>query len=201
MATTKGAIILAIASIATLGAATTASAQSSPMGNNGYWPPYSQGGYIGLNVGKPNYKTDDPAGFTTDDPSVGLHVYTGSMFSQYLGAEIGYLNMGTQDRAGGETKAQGINLSLVGRAPIADRFSLLGKIGTTYGRTKTTSSPLSGVTAGKESGFNLSYGIGAQYDINQQWAVSLDWSRNKFDFAGNTSENVDMTSIGLKYKF
>ena len=138
--------------------------------------------------------------FACDDSDTAGSIYFGSMFRDNLGAELAYGNMGRVSRGGGDTKAHGLNLSLVGKAALTPAFSLLGKVGTTYGRTKTTSAAGSGVTAGSDNGFGLSYGIGASYDFTPNVAATINWDSHDFRFAGGR-DPVRMTSVGLQYKF
>jgi opacity protein-like surface antigen len=166
------------------------------------WLPYTNNGYIGLNVGRPRYST--PCGntiFNCDDPSASFNVYAGGMFNSFLGAEIGYLHMGDADRAGGTTRAQGINLSLVGRVPVSSRFSVFGKLGTTYGRTRTGAAAGSGITGGRDSGWGEAYGLGASFDFTNNWSAVLEWQRHRFHFAGDQRDFVRTTSLGVKYRF
>ena len=60
------------------------------------------------------------------------------MVGNYWGVEVGYLDLGRIAREGGKTRAQGLNLSLVGKAPLASSFGVFGRLGTTYGRTETS---------------------------------------------------------------
>jgi opacity protein-like surface antigen len=158
-------------------------------------------GYMGLNIGKSDFRAGCGNGaFACDDSDTAGSIYFGSMFRDNLGAELGYVNMGRVSRGGGDTKAHGLNLSLVGKAALTPAFSLLGKVGTTYGRTKTTSAAGSGVTAGSDNGFGLSYGIGASYDFTPNVAATINWDSHDFRFAGGR-DPVRMTSVGLQYKF
>ena len=58
-----------------------------------------------------------------------------------FGFELGYTDFSQVNRAGGRTKANGVNLSLIGKLPLGDAFNLLGKVGTLYGRTDVSSAP------------------------------------------------------------
>lgn len=166
------------------------------------WLPYTNNGYIGLNVGRPKYSTScGSAVFNCDDPSAAANVYVGGMFNSFLGAELGYLHMGDADRAGGTTRAQGVNLSLVGRIPVGSMFSVFGKLGTTYGRTRTEAMAGSGITGGKDSGWGGSYGVGASIDFTNNWSAVLEWQRHRFHFAGDQRDYVRTTSLGAKYRF
>ncbi len=94
-----------------------------------------------------------------------------------LGVELGYLNAGKARRLGGDTEAHGFNLSLVGRAPVNEQFDLFGKVGTTYGRTRTSGASGLGVQTGKEDGFGMSYGVGARWAFTPQWAAVIEWGK------------------------
>lgn len=189
-------------------AAGLAQAQTSPMGSSSYdagrrsWLPYTNNGYIGLNLGRSKYSTScGSSAFGCDDSGNFGSVVLGGMFHPNFGAEIGYLNMGDSDRAGGTTRAQGLNLSLVGRAPLGSQFSVFGKLGTTYGRTRTSAAAGSGVQAGKDSGWGAAYGLGASWDFSPNWSATLEWQRHRFEFAGNRDDWVRATSLGVRYRF
>jgi hypothetical protein len=163
--------------------------------------PYTRNGYIGLNVGKPHYSVPcGPVG-DCDNPSASADLYVGGMFNRYASIEFGYLHMGDADRGGGETRAQGLNLSLVGHAPVWSNLSLYGKVGTTYGRTNVERPLGVGLATGHESGWGPSYGFGATWDFNNNWSAVLDWQRNKFEFAGVGKEWVRATSLGVRYRY
>lgn len=190
---------LALAAVTAI-AALPASAQTSTSSSSSMMPGLSRG-YMGLNIGKSDFRAGCGNGaFACDDSDTAGSIYFGSMFRDNLGAELGYVNMGRVSRGGGDTKAHGLNLSLVGKAALTPAFSLLGKVGTTYGRTKTTSAAGSGVTAGSDNGFGLSYGIGASYDFTPNVAATINWDSHDFRFAGGR-DPVRMTSVGLQYKF
>ena len=79
-------------------------------------------------------------GLSCDDGETAFKITAGGIASNIFRREVGYLNMGKIDFAGGSQRAQGLNLSLVGSLPIAAGFSAFGKIGTTYGWTDTSGS-------------------------------------------------------------
>lgn len=186
----------AILSVAALTAAAGAQAQSN-------YALYSPGAsYVGLNVGSSNYSLGNGFGpFGSDDSDTVYNIYTGTFFTPNLGFEVGYTNFGKIDRAGGNTKAEGINLSLVGRAPITQSFNIFGKLGTTYGRTDVSAFPGTGITSGKENGFGVSYGIGAEYSFNPQLSAVLQYDEHKLKFAGSGRDRVNATTVGLRYRF
>ena len=163
--------------------------------------PYSTQGYVGINVGRPDYELDcGLGGFNCSDSTTSFNLYTGGMFTQYLGAEIGYVNLGKMRWGDGSSKAHGINVSLVGRVPLG-AFNVFGKLGTTYGRTEVTASPLSGIPTGKASGWAGSYGAGIGFDLTPRSSIVLEWARYDMRFAGVGKREINTTSIGYVHRF
>jgi hypothetical protein len=163
--------------------------------------PYSTNGYIGLNIGQPDWSIPcTGGGFGCSESNTAYNIYTGGMFNQYFGAELGYVDFGKFERGGGRTRAAGVNLSLVGHLPLG-AFNVYGKIGTLYGRTDTTSSPVSGLGTGKRSGWEGSYGVGVGYQLSQRSMVVLEWNRYDLDFADVGRRDISTTSLGYVYRF
>lgn len=166
------------------------------------WLPPAGRSYLGLNLGRSNYNI--PCGsiaFLCDDSDRAVRLYAGTMVGNFWGVELGYLNMGRIARAGGETRGQGLNLSLVGKAPLARSFGVFGKVGTTYGRTETSALAGSGIAAGDERGFGLSYGAGVSFDFTPRLSAVLEWESNDFRFTGSGRDPVRSTSLGLQYRY
>lgn len=180
----------------------SSSASSSASGStNPSWYAHS-GGYIGFNAGRSLYSLSSGAGgFPAESRDSIYSIYGGSYFSDNFGLELGYTDFGRIHRAGGTTKAHGLNLSLVGRLPLAESFQLTGRLGSTYGRTEVTASSTSGFSNGTKSGFGLSYGVGVSYDFSTNWSAVLQWDRYKLDFASTGRDPVSSTTVGLKYRF
>lgn len=188
------ATVLALAALA---AGASAQAQSSNYTLNA---PGAR--YIGMNVGKSDFSVGNGNGiFSSESKDTAYSIYGGSYFNNNLGMELGFTDFGKINRAGGTTKAQGFNLSLVGRLPLSPAFNLLGKVGTTYGRTDVSSFPGSGVASGSESGFGVSYGVGAEYAFNPQLSAVVQYDSHDLKFAGNGRDRVSATTAGLRYKF
>lgn len=210
----------AAALIALPAAAQTSSSSTSTRGGPMSWLPGagSGTGYLGLNIGRSRFHSECGVRdvFRDLDLDCGLrdnsyHLYAGGglgglggmmgRMGGMLGGELGYVDMGRISRGGGTTRARGLNLSLVGRAPIAAGFGVYGKVGTTYGWTRTSSTVGSGVTSGKERGFGLSYGVGASYDFTPNLAAVLAWDSHDFRFAGGDRDPIRTTSLGLQYRY
>lgn len=174
-------------------------AQAQNMASSLYTPGSA---YLELGVGQSDFSLGNGTGlFGSDKRDTSYSIRGGSYNSANLGLEIGYTDFGSINRAGGSTKAQGINLSLLGKLPLNASFNLLGKVGTTYGHTRVSSSPFSGVAEGSESGFGLSYGLGAEYLFTPQWSAVLQYEEHKLKFAGGETDRVGLTTVSARYRF
>jgi len=164
--------------------------------------PYTRRGYFGINLGRPDFKNGCGNGvYTCDNPNVGMSLYTGGFFNEWFGMELGYMNTGKADRAGGDTSAQGVSVNLVARAPMG-AFNVFAKGGAIYGQTKVSTGILSDVPAGKRRGWGGTYGAGIGYDFTPSSGVVLEWTRNEMRFPGiSDRQNVDLTSLGYVHRF
>lgn len=182
-------------------AALTAGAGAQAQMNN--YALYSPGsGYVGLNIGQSDYGLENGlGGFDSDKRKTAYNIYTGSFFHPNFGMEVGYTHFGTINRAGGETKSDGANLSLIGRAPISPQFNLLGKLGVTYGWTDVSAAPASGIDSGTERGFGASYGVGAEFVFNPQVSAVLQYDEHRLKFITTGRDRVSATTVGLRYRF
>jgi opacity protein-like surface antigen len=190
-----------IVAAATLTAAGGAQAQSQTA--SGMSSTYSQGiSYIDLGVGQSDYSLGNGLGiFDSDQGHTSYSLRGGRYFSSNWGMELGYTDFGSVNRAGGSTKADGINLSLVGKMPISPVFNLLGKVGTTYSRTEVSSNPASGIVAGSENAFGLSYGLGAEYSFTPQISVVLQYESADMKFAGDRNDRVGNTTLSARFSY
>ncbi|MCY7316175.1 MAG: outer membrane beta-barrel protein [Rubrivivax sp.] len=162
--------------------------------------PFTRRGYVGINVGRPELKADCGVFYGCDDPDASLQLYTGGMVNDWLGAELGYLNTGRADRAGGSTRSQGVNLSAVFKLPLG-AFNVFGKAGGTYGETRVSTGLLSNVPSGKKRGWGASYGAGVGFDITPTSGLVLQWDRTEFTYPGKGRQDVDITSVGYLFRF
>lgn len=105
--------------------------------------------YFGIGAGQTRGKLDEQRifGRVVTPPAGGFaNNSLAADRRDYLGAELGYFNLGKQGftanttPAGvlnGEVRLQGANLDLVATVPLTTNLSLLGRAGATYGRTRT----------------------------------------------------------------
>jgi len=190
-----------IAAAAALTLAASVNAQSRPSDNNA--SRYTAGSsYIDLGVGQSDFSLGNGIGvFGSDQGDRSYSVRYGRYFSDVWGMEAGYTDFGSISRAGGRTKADGINISLLGKMPLSTAFNILGKIGTTYSRTDVSSNPASGIVAGSQNGYKLSYGLGVEYIFTTNMSAVLQYETHDMKFAGDRNDRVGATTLSARYNF
>jgi hypothetical protein len=162
---------------------------------HGYSIPGSSS-YIGLSLGR---------GLTSDCPATQLfcesrdrsaQLYAGRMFGTHWGAEVGYVDTGRLLQPLGESRGQGLNASLVGRAHVSS-FGVFGKVGATYGHSDTSVMG-NAAAGGPEQGFGLSWGGGLSYNITPRLSATFEWVSYDLRMQGGP---VRSTSLGLRYRY
>ncbi|HQX61250.1 MAG TPA: outer membrane beta-barrel protein [Burkholderiaceae bacterium] len=201
MTSSKRVLSTLCVAAAALGAGSAALAQSTSTTSPSS-PYYAAGNsYVGVNVGRSDFSLNSGTGlFASEQRDNSYNFAAGTYFDRNFGVELGYTHFGNIQRGGGDTRAQGINLSAIGRLPLSTSFNLLGKLGTTYARTRVTSAPGSGISSGSENGFGLSLGLGAEYVFTPALSAVLQYELHDLKFAGGR-DHVANTSIGLRYRF
>ena len=191
---------LSVAAAAVVSSFTFAQTRGNAQETQYSFIPYTAYGYVGGNVGRSDYKGNHcQPGYQCDDSDIGGKLYAGGKINKFLGVELGYVNLGKFDRNGGDKRAQGADLHLLGSVPLADAFNAYIKAGGIYGWTKTTAATPAVVT-GSEEEFNWSYGAGLQYDVNPAWAVRADWDQYRLKYT-DRRDNVGLYSVGAVYKY
>lgn len=86
-----------------------------------------------------------------------------------------------------ERDVSGFGLDLVASAPVANGFSILGKLGAFRGKVESTTTIAGDVVFNDGLGGNtrsatdndtvLKFGVGAEYAFTPQWSARLEWER------------------------
>jgi opacity protein-like surface antigen len=156
--------------------------------------------YLGLNIGRGQLDTSCAAtALVCENKDRPATLYAGTMFSSHWGAEFAYVDTGPFWRGAAESRAQGLNLSVVGRYRVAPSLGVFGKLGTTYGRTDTSMMG-NAAASGPDQGFGLSFGGGVSYEITPRLSATLEWDSRELRFA-NGREPVRSTSLGLQWRY
>jgi OOP family OmpA-OmpF porin len=156
-----------------------------------------QGPYIGGNLGAARLKGDDAPGLPTDRSSTGYKLYGGYGFTSNVAVEAGYADTGKFDSSAGSLRGRGLFADAVGRLPVAQDFSLLGRVGLVHGRLRDGRNGAS-LT---ETATNFKGGLGAQYDLSKNSAIRGEWERYRFDTPNSGTAKADLFTVGYKHQF
>ena len=131
----------------------------------------------------------------------GLKLAIGNQFSPNAALEFGYADLGEAKFTAGvvtcKGDASGFGASLVGILPAANQFSFTGRIGLFRSDSSISCSAGAASVSDSETSINLTFGVGARYDITKTVGVRGEWER--FDL-GDYGD-VDMLLLGIMVKF
>jgi OmpA-OmpF porin, OOP family len=185
--------------------------------------------YGGVSVGQSRARIDDSqitskllgSGLSTssmadENRDFGYKLFGGYKFNKNFAVEGGYFNLGefgftsTTNPTGsltGRLKVQGLNFDAVGTLPLANDFSVFGRVGLQYAQTKDNFTATGQVVVldsnPSTSQANIKIGAGVQYDVGQPGGLSVrgEWERYRINDAVGTRGDIDMLSVGVVYLF
>ena len=182
------------------------------------WPAWSQdaGFYLGASIGQSQAKDtcDDSAGFSCDDQDTAWKVFAGYQFNRHLAVEAGYTDLGEFGLSGvlggvsvrGTIEVTAFELMGVGSFPVAERFSLYGKLGLYRAETEQTITgtfgPVTRTDSVSESNTDLTFAFGARFDITRNLGIRAEWQRYLDVGGGEIGEDdIDVLSLGVLWRF
>lgn len=191
------------------------------------------GPYIGGNLGSTKAKfSRDPIittlsgqGFGSPSSDVrnygtGFKAFGGYQLNRNFAIEGGYFDLGKSSYTvntaplgipiptgnfSGNTKVTGLNLDLVGIAPLTEQFSVFGRVGAAFAKSRANFSSTGALPAypasSNRSDTNIKVGLGIQYAITEALAVRAEFERYRINDPVRNSGHIDMASVGLVYRF
>lgn len=154
---------------------------------------HAEGPYIGGSLGGSHFNGPDIGNVSSDRSSTGGKVYGGYGFTPNIAVEAGYADLGKTSGPAGEVKSRGAFVDLVGKVPISQSFSAIGRVGAYNGRTTIPGGD-------SDTKTNAKYGLGVQWDMNKQTAIRGEWERYRFDAFGDKTD-ADLYTVGVNYQF
>ena len=182
--------------------------------------------YFGVSVGQSKTEIDangvtsgllpgvSATSSTSDEKDTAYKLFGGYQFNRNLAIEGGYFNLGNNSfnavtspagTLAGETKAQGLNLDLVGTLPLTERLSALARIGAHHTWSKSTFSgtgaaaAVAGSSKRDDGGYKV--GLGLQYELNPSMWLRGELERYRVKDAVGQRANVDLLSVSLVFPF
>ena len=122
----------------------------------------------------------------------------------YLG-KADFLSITNRGNIGGSKEASLYNLDLVAKLPVNEQFSVLGKFGVYYWRTRNDMpNPFTlGTSTFNDSGFDFKIGAGVQYDFTPRFGLRGEFERfngvGKNETTGDSK--VNQVTVGAVLKF
>ena len=186
-------INVAFVGLASLGVASIASAATLPAG------------YVGVQIGQgdTHFGKSDVKNVTSanvDSKDLAGRVFAGYQFNENLAAELGYTHFyDAEYKRINATSANGkvkeFAYDLVGKAimPLPNNFNVYAKAGVANVHAKGR-----GVTTKKDTATELTYGIGAAYDVTPMIPVDLSWTHTN---SGSGIPKSDFVALGISYHF
>ena len=152
------------------------------------------GWYAGITLGQSDAKDVNCGGLSCDKKDTAFRILGGYQINRNFAAELGYHDLGKAKVGTTDIKANAWELVGVGSYPIANQFSIYGKLGFFRGEAKAGGT--------KETNTDLTYGAGVQYDFARNLGVRSEWQRyGKLGGGTLAKSDVDVLSVGVVWKF
>lgn len=169
-------------------------------------PPEISGPYVGGTLGFAYNRTGcvgfiSGGGRACDPRDPSFSGFAGWQVNRYFAGEVQYRDLGRVRSSGGgstfSTHTTALDASALGRIEVYDRLFAYGRFGA-Y-RAHLHASP-GGVP--DRINYNVTYGLGLQYELLRQWAGRVDWQRyRRVGHNVNFGESVyDVLSLGVVYR-
>lgn len=166
------------------------------------------GFYAGIHIGQASAKDGcegaGALGVSCDDEDTAFKILGGYQFNKNFAVELGYTDFGEVSGGGAvgnfSTEATAFELVAVGMMPLADRFSVYGKIGMYRADVDASGTGIFGSVS--ESNTDLTFAVGVRYDFTRNLGVRAEWQKYQDVGGGDISESdVDVLSVGVIWKF
>jgi opacity protein-like surface antigen len=144
------------------------------------------GWYVGASIGQSDLDVDKDTAWKA---TVGYQI------NKTFSAEVGYTNLG--EVSGNvlgipvDVEATAWEAIGVGKFPVGNQLSVYGLVGIAMVEVEASSG---GISASDDS-TELTFGVGAQFDVSRNLGVRAQWQRYGAD------EDIDVISLGVVFKF
>lgn len=162
-------------------------------------PAFASDMYFGLRGGQAKTSIENNSfnnsTVTSSNPS-GWGVFVGHDFNSNFALEGEYLNLGEIKAGASSAKSTGVSFSGVGSMPLNPNFSLFGKLGVAM----ITGKPGGAYVGNEKTSKAMTYGLGAQFNLDSSVGIRLGWDKYKFNDSGLNGD-ASLTSVGVLFKF
>lgn len=149
----------------------------------------AQGWYAGAGVGQADLDV-------LDESDTSMKIFVGHQFNPNFAVEFAYVDLGEAEAnilgVDVTASADGFELTAVGLLPLANNFNLLGRVGFLNWDADYDAGALSG----SESGTDLTFGVGVQYDMSNTVAFRAEYQMYDVD-----DEDVNNLGVSALFRF
>ncbi len=168
---------------------------------------HAEGGYVGAGVSTSdhNFKLGGASNVDGDGWKAAGKIFGGYEFTPVWGVEAGYTDLRSADgtynigTTPGSINTDGSRTYLAAKAtmPVNDQVSVYGKLGVGYSKLDvSTTVPGASWNDNKTEAYG---GIGAQYNLNKQVALTLEYER--YGKSKDIGAKADAITVGARYSF
>jgi len=161
------------------------------------------GWYAGISANRASADFEDESDIDFDDSDTALGIRGGYMFSDIIGVEVGYLDLGDFSARGDnpgnriDLDADAFSAALVLNWSVHDQIDLYGKVGAYFVDAKSDS-VVAGSRLREDDTETEAFG-----------AVGIEWDLGQFNLFGELSKvdtdvndlSIDIVTAGVKYEF
>jgi OOP family OmpA-OmpF porin len=163
--------------------------------------------YVGVGVVSADNKFDVPgtANRSAEGYKAGGKIFAGADLTPNVGVEVGHADFRKSDvsftqngvAGTGETDGRASYIAAKAGTPINEKIAFFGKLGVAHTKNKLSSATPGMSRSVSDNG--LYAGLGAQYNLNQQVALTLEYERfgKKRDFG----PKQDAVTMAARYNF
>ena len=148
--------------------------------------------YLGGTIGQSEASTYCEGATGCEDSDSAWKLFGGYKLYDKLSVEGAYLNLGDIRKDGQNSDVSAFAAYGVGTLPVTEKFDAFAKLGATRWKSKNTD--------GSQSGFGMTYGIGAKMTLNETTKIRAEWEKLLDVETSNTEEtDINMLSIGVEF--
>ncbi len=130
-----------------------------------------------------------------EDKDTAWKIFGGYKITERLSAEAAYVNLGDIHKTTGgvvqNSDVSAMTASGVAAMPINDQIDIFGKLGVMRWSSDNT--------AGDESGFGMTYGVGAKMNISEKTKLRAEWEKFPgVETSPGSKSDVNMLSVGVE---
>jgi OOP family OmpA-OmpF porin len=154
--------------------------------------------YAAIDIGRSSV---DDNSVPIDEDATGFRLAAGYQFIPWLAVDLGYVDFGTfeatfDDPFGppitAKASADGLELGLIGRVPLGDKFAITARAGMYWWDSKV----VAGGMTEHDSDNDFTYGLGVELALNQTFVLTGAWQNYK-----SSGVDIDLLTLGLQLRF